>query len=242
MPVQAWKTRILIDQFDFSGETSGGSLALTVRPIDAPALQQPSMLYVPGAQNGKLEFGGYWNGGAAGRLDDELYRRLGSQLPCIVITMLDTSALGNPAYVLRSTWNQQINIEWPAAGLLTAQATFEDVAARGLVVAHQSFTAVGLGPLIDFGAAGTAGAWAVLVVRAVEGSASNAAFVVRASNTTDFATPISLISFAPVAGVGAQMAAAAGDVRRYLRLWCSDMGGATKLTVTAVVGVAGVTG
>lgn len=242
MPVQAYKTRILIDQFDFSGETSGGSLSLAVPPINTPALQQSAKLMIPGNPGGTLEFSGYWNGGAAGLLDNELDARLGSATDCIVSVLLDTSAVGNPAYVQLSTWGQQLKTEWPADGLLAAQATFEDVTSRGLAIAHQTFSATGNGSIIDFGAAGSAGAWAVLVVRAIDGTATNASFLVQHSTTLGFGSPATLLTFGAVSAVGAQVVTAAGAVRQYMRLNCASLGGATSIAVTAIVGVTGVTG
>jgi hypothetical protein len=237
MPVQAYKTRILIDQFDFSGETSGGSLAFTVPPIDAPALQQAAKLAIPGNQSAKLEFSGYWNGGAAELLDNELYARLGTSTPCIVATCLDTSAVGNPAYVLRSTWGQQLKVDWPVAELLTASAAFEDAAVRGVVLAHQTFSATGAGSVIDLGAA-VGGGWAVLVVRAIVGAATNASFLVQHAPTFAFSAPVTFGTFGAVSAAGAQAITLADPKRRYVRLNCADLGGATSIAVTAIVGVA----
>lgn len=238
MPVPAYKTRILIDQFDFSMETAGGSLAMTVPPIDAPALQQPSMLYVPGAQNGKLEFSGYWNGGAAGRYEDELYARHGSLTPCIIAALLDTSAAGNPAYVLRSTWGQQLKTDWPLDGLLTLQAAYEDVLARGLLLYSGAVTTTGVKNALDFSAGGTDGGEVFLFVQAITGTATNAEIAIASAPNEGgtFANEATL----QFGAVGAYRQTMSGAVDKRLRVSVTSLGGATSITLAVVGCIRGV--
>lgn len=242
MPVKAYNTRLLVDEFDFSGDTAGLALNLAAEAIEAPALQSAAAQYIGGNAKGTIEQNGYWDGGAAGLLDNELYARLGSETPSIVSVLFDTRAVGNPAYVQQTTWASQMNIEAPVDGLLALASKFEDLTSRGYVVAHATISATGGQSVIDFGAAGVAGAWAVLHVRAITGTATNATFTIQHATTLGFGSPATLLSFAALSDVGAQAATAAGAVNRYLRLNCTSLGGATSLAVTAIVGVTGVTG
>lgn len=242
MPVKAYNTRLLVDEFDFSADTAGLSLSLAAEAIEAPALQSSAAQYIGGNAKGTIEQNGYWNGGAAGLIDDEIYARLGSETPCIVTVAFDTTAVGNPAYVQQSTWASQMNIEAPVDGLLSVANKFEDMISRGYVVAHGTISATGGQTVIDFGAAGADGAWAVLHVTAISGTATNATFTVQHATTVGFGSPATLITLANVSDVGAQVATATGSVNRYIRLNCTSLGGATSLSVTAIVGVTGVTG
>mgnify|MGYP000848942526 CR=1 FL=1 len=242
MPVKALNTRVLVDQWDFSGDTAGGSLALQTSPLEAPALQQTGLQYLPGPTNGTLELNGYWNTNGAGTLEYELQSRLGSEAGCIVSTCLDTTAVGNPAYTQLSTWAQQLKVDAPTDSILMLNSTWTDVTARGYVIAHQTFSATGNGSIIDFVTAGTNGGWAVLHVRAISGTATNASFLVQHSTTAGFASPATLATFANFSAIGAQAVTFSGAVRQYLRLNCAGLGGATSIAVTAIVGVSGVTG
>lgn len=242
MPVKAYNTRLLVDQFDMSADTAGLNLSLAAEAIEAPALQASAAQYIGGNAKGTIEQNGYWNGGAAGLIDNEIYSRLGTETPCIVSVCFDTTAVGNPAYTQQTTWASQMNIDAPVDGLLAMANKFEDLTSRGLCVAHGTISATGGQTIIDFGTAGTNGAWAALHVRAITGTATNATFTVQHSTTLGFGSPSTLISFTALSAVGAQVATAAGSVNRYIRLNCTSLGGATSLAVTAIVGVTGVTG
>jgi hypothetical protein len=238
MPVQAYKTRILIDQFDFSMETAGGSLAMVAPPIDAPALQQAARLYIPGVQSGKLEFSGYWNGGAAGRFANELEARHGSSTPCVVAALLDAGAAGNPAYVLRSTWGQQLAVEWPAAGLLTLNAAYEDVLARGLLLYSGTTTTTGVKNALDFPAGGSDGGEVFLFVQAIGGTATNAEIAIASAPNEGgtFVNEATLLFSA----VGAYRQPMSGAVDKRLRVSLVSLGGATSLQFAVVGCIKGV--
>lgn len=240
MPVKAYNSRILVDQFDFSGDTKGISLAMTKDGIDAATLQAADRVLVPDLSSGVIDLMGYFGGVGAGALEQELQARMESEADCIVSAIFDTTAVGNPAYVQPTTWGKQLTLDG-ADKLLMVKAQWEDLTQRGLVAAHATISATGDQSVIDFGAAGAAGGWAVLHVRAIDGTAVNAAFTVKSAAAVGFSGPTTHGTFT-ISAVGASQLTFAGSVGRYMRLGCTSLGGATSLAVTAIFGVSGVTG
>lgn len=240
MPVKAYNTRILVDEFDFSGDTKGITLSLTKEGLDASVLQTAGAILVPDLSTGVLDLNGYFGGIGAGALEQELQARMESEADCIVSALFDTTAVGNPAYVQPTTWGKQLTLDG-ADKLLMVKAQWEDLTERGLVAAHATIAATGDQSVIDFGAAGTAGGWAVLHVRAIVGTAVNAAFTCKSSAVVGFTSPTTHGTFT-ISAAGASRLTFAGNVGRYMRLGCTSLGGATSLAVTAIFGVSGVTG
>lgn len=241
MPVRAFNTRILVDQFDFSLKTKGVMLAFSIDQMDANTLQSSDDNNVPDVSSAMLELNGYFDGPGTGQLEQELYARLGNNaVPCIVTACFDTSVLGNPAYSQQATWGQELIIDG-SDKLLMVRGKWEDITQRGLVIAQASIAAIGDQPVIDFGAAGTLGGWATIHVRAISGVAVGATFTVKSSTVVGFTAPVTHGTFT-VSAVGAQRLAFSGAVGRYVRLGCASLGGATSFDVTALAGTLGVTG
>lgn len=242
MPVKAYNTRVLVDGFDFSGDTKGVTVALTVDKIDASSLQSSAAKAIAGNVDGSIELSGYW-GGAVGLIDNEVYSRLGSGTDALVSVLLDTTAVGNPAYVQRTTWGQQMKVDGPIDGLLTLDSTWQDNTDRGLSVAHQTINATGALTGIDFAVAGTVGGWAALHVRSITGTAANATITVQSSTVVGFTSPVTHGTFTfSSGGANGYTLVFTGAVGRYVRVNCTSLGGATSFDVTAIVGVYGVTG
>jgi hypothetical protein len=241
MGIRACNTRILIDEFDFSGDTQGVKLAMTVEALDANTLQTCARKAIAGNPSGSIEQNGYWAGPDAGDIEHELNDRLGTETPVVVSVLFDTRALGNPAYVMPETFASKVMIEAPFENLLTIAATWDGITKRGLAVAHQTFAAAVAATGVDYGAQGTLGGWAALHVRAIVGSAHDATFVVESDDNSGFTSAATEGTFT-VSAVGATIIDLTGTIDRYIRLRCTDLGGATSIAVTAIVGVAAVTG
>lgn len=127
--------RLLVDEFDFSGDTSGVTLALTGSAIDAPALQQTALQRIAGDAGLKVEHSGYYTGPDAGELEAELTARLGTETPAAVAVLLDTRAVGNPAYVAWRAWGEQVTVETPIDGLVTLSGAWGEMPGyRGVVL------------------------------------------------------------------------------------------------------------
>jgi hypothetical protein len=243
MPVRAFNTRLLLDQFDFSGDTKGVTVALSKAQIDASVLQTAGAILVPDKSMGVIEINGYFRAiVGAGAFEQELAARIDSGADAIVSVCLDTTAVGNAAYVQPTTWQNQMTIDG-SDKLIMLKGTFEDTTERGEVACHDTLSATGDQSIIDMGAQGSLGGWAVLHVRAIVGTATNATFVVKSSSaSTTFTTPTTHGTFT-ISAVGAsRLAIAVGAVKRYMRLECTSLGGATSIAVTAIFGSYGVTG
>jgi len=241
MGIKAWNTRLLVDGFDFSGDTKGVTLSFQTSQLDASTLQSSAAKKIPGPTDGTLECQGYWGGGDVGKLDDEINARLGSETPCVVSVLFDTRAVGNPAYTQRTTWAQQMKIDSPIDNLITLDSTWQNVTDRGYCVADATISATGGQTVIDFGAAGTLGGWAALHVTAIAGTASGATFTVQSAALVGFGTPTTHATFT-LSDTGGYLVTFAGAVGRYVRINCTGLGGADSITVHAIVGVTGVTG
>lgn len=241
MPVKAYETRVLVDEFDFSGDTKGVTASFAVKAIAANTLQSAAAKSIPGQGEGTFELSGYWSGGAAGLMDDEISDRLGSDTDSVVTVCFDTTAVGNPAYTQMTTWGQQMKIDNPMDDLIALDSTWTDVTYRGYTVAHGTISATGGQTVIDMGAAGTNGGWSALHVRAVSGTATGATFTVQSAALVGFGSPTTHGTFT-ISAVGGYTLTFTGNVGRYVRLNCTGLGGATSIAVTAIVGVSGVTG
>lgn len=240
MAVRAFNTRVLVDEFDFSTSAKGVTVTSAVDALEASTLQSEAKQAIPGGSDGTIELSGYYTGPNAGDLEQELYDRLGSEDGCVVSVLLDTTAVGNPAYVQQTTWGNQLKLDGPLADLITLDGKWQDIMDRGLSVAHATVSGTGGQTVIDFGAGGATGGWAVLHVRAIDGTAAGATFTVQSAAAVGFSSPTTHGTFT-LSDVGALTLVFSGAVGRYIRLNCTGLGGATSIQVTAIVGVAGVT-
>lgn len=112
---------------------------------------------------------------------------------------------------------------------------------RGFIVFDGVISATGAKTAVDFGAAGSGGGKVFCFVRAVDGTATSAAIVVESATTAGgtYATEATLtVSATAPKTVTATMS---GAISRYLRVNCTDLGGATSLTVTVIACVNDVT-
>lgn len=241
MATKGAQSSILVDEFDFSGVTSGWDLEITVGEGDATVINSTGMDYDPLLPQMTLRQNGYITTvGAAATLEKELYDRLGTGTT-IVAAELDRDVTGSPVYVLPNAASSNMTFSAPAANLMTLTGTwgFTDAGNRGLRVARATITATGNQTAVDFGAGGSAGGVGYLFVQSITGSASNASFKLQ-SSTTSGGTYGDLGTFT-VSAVGAYRITFSGTVNRWIRLNTTAMGGATGFVVVAVACVNGIT-
>jgi hypothetical protein len=237
MPVAARYTRILIDEFNFSGVSNQASVELTLAALDASNFETAAMAYVPGLPSGQINHGGYYNGPAAGDLERELEARLGGAGDAYVAVLFGTNTAGCPCYVGPATWGQQLTITMPFDGLITLAGQWPmQTLQRGLRAGSGTVTSTGALDSVDFGAAGAAGGQAFLFVQAVDG----AGVVVEIEDSADDET-FALLDDFTVNAVGVTALALPTTIDQYIRINVTDMGAATTITFTAVVCVNGVT-
>lgn len=241
MPVLGKYTKLLIDKFDFSGASNQLTVNPTVNPLDTTCFQQDAMTYIAGLPAGNIAHGGYYNGKGAGYLEQELAARLGSGNPVYVAGIFGTNGIAPPAYVLDSTWGENLTINSPVAELITLSGEWpaDDGMRRGRVVYDGELDETGATTPRDFGAAGSTGGVAFLFVLGIDGAATDAEIDIE-SSATEGGTYASE-GAATFSAEGVVEVALSGTVNRWLRLNLTDLGGADAVTVIAIVCINGVT-
>jgi len=233
--------RLLVDEFDFSADTAGFGVAVTMAEQDSTTLQATALTFEPILPSMQIDHDGYVSSaGSAGDMEQELKAVLGVA-GSYVAALLGTDVVGCPAYVLDGTYGAQLNFSSPAAGLLTINGNWGKGrgAHRGYRIFSGAISATGNQAAIDLGSAGSDGGEAYLFVQSITGSASSAQIKAQSSATeggtyADEAT----LTFSAVGSFKALMT---GTVNRWLRLNTASMGGATAFTVVLIVCVKGVT-
>lgn len=240
MAIKGTYTRILVDQFDFSGVSNSVDVAINSEEFDVTAFQDEGNMFLTGVSGGTITQNGYFDGAAAGGYEAEVYSRLGSTTGHVVAVLFGTQTTGCPAYVLPGTDGREMTIASPVNGIVTLNGTWGEGSGirRGRRVFGGTISATGAQTAIDFGAAGSMGGVAYVFVQTITGSASNATIAVQSSSNNSTFDNEGTATFS---AVGVQTVALSGTVNRYIRLNCTSLGGATSFVVVGVVCVNGVT-
>lgn len=240
MAIKGTYTRILIDEFDFSGVSNSLEVAVSSESFDVTAFQDTGNVFLSGVASGTITQAGYFDGGAADGFEAEMYARLGSTTGVTVSALFGTQTTGCPAYVLPGTSGRELSISSPVNGIVTLNGTWSEGTGirRGRRVFGGTISATGAQTAIDFSAAGSAGGSAYLFIQAITGSASSATITVQSSSDNSTFADEGTFTFS---AVGVQTVTMTGAVNRYIRLNCTSLGGATNFTVVGIACVAGVT-
>ncbi|MFZ1755035.1 MAG: hypothetical protein WBO46_14960 [Caldilineaceae bacterium] len=243
MAVAAKHTKLLIDEFNFSGDSNSLSLTTAVAALEDTGFQATGTTFVPGLPSGSLSHGGYYSGKGAGYVEQELKARLGTASTVYVAALFGTNGVAR-AYVLDTTWGSNLSMEMPIDGLITLSGEWPGVGKlrRGLVVFDGTISATGGQTSVDFGAAGSVGGEAYLFVQAITGTATDATIDVESDADDNFAAGATVEGTFTFSLASVQKVTMSGAVLRYIRINATDMGGATDFRVVAVVCVDGVTG
>ena len=240
MGVKAYRGRLLVDEFDFSLDTFSASLANTAEALESSNWQSSAMQYQPDGASGQLTLTGYYTGNDAGDIYQEIYSRLGTEVAAWVAWLLNTAALGNPAYVLATAWGSNVTVDTPVNDLLKFNGVFEGVVAGGLTLLDGQVTAPGNGTVVTLPAAGSAGGTAYLFVRDITGTAVDASVTIECDTVVGMTTPTDKGSIT-FSDVGVYTLTISGTVETYVRVVIDDLGGATDFTAALVLCVADVT-
>lgn len=237
--IKGTQAQILVDEFDFSGDTSGFGVAVAMSEQECTTLGASGMAYEPILPSMKIDQNGYITAIGVGELEAEIKSRLGVA-GSHVAALFGTAEDACPAYV-QTTFGASMNLTAPAAGLMTLAGTWGMGRGgnRGLRIFTGEVTATGAGAAVDFGAAGSAGGVCYLFVQAIDGSATDAVILVE-SSTTEAGTYATEATF-DVDGVGSAGVAMSGTVNRWLRVNVDDLGGADGITFVMIACVDGVT-
>lgn len=240
MGVKAYNGRLLIDEFDFSLDTFAASLAVTAEPLESSNWQSTAMQYQPDAASGQLTMTGYYTGNDAGDIFAEVYDRLGTELAAYAAWLLNTTALGQPAYVVDTAWGSNVTVNTPVNELLKFDGQFEGILSGGLTLLDGQVTAIGNGTVVTLPAAGSNGGTAYLFVRDITGTAVDASVTIECDTLVGMGTPTDKGSIT-FSDVGVYTLTISGTVETYVRVVIDDLGGATDFTAALVLCVADVT-
>lgn len=244
MPHKACNARLIIDGYDVSSQSSGMTINLDVPAFEYDVFQTCTTQVEPGTPASTLEHNGYFYGVTAGNLEYELQSRLGSATPMFVAGIPDDTLPVVPAYVIDSTFAASMKIDTPVKELIAIAGKWPtglEPTARGYMVYDGTISATGAKTQVDFGAGGIAGGRAFLFVRAIVGTATSADIAVQSATTGGGSYATEGTFTFNTAAADAFAVDLTGTVDRYIRINCTDLGGATSFDVTVIVCVNDVT-
>lgn len=244
MAIPAWQTKILLDGYDFSGQTNGVSIDIPVGVLEYGVLQQGSMSKLPSYPMPSVTHNGFYDGPSSGQLFDYLDDKLGSANDVTVGVILGTSETIPVGYVLPTSFGQQLKVGGPYNGLITLNGNWpagQDKLYRGYQVALGAAVAsTGALTGVDFAAAGSTGGKVFIFVTGIDGSATNAAIKIQSDSASNFSGAADEVTI-QFSAVGAHSGDMSGTIGRYVRANVTSLGGATSLSFLIVVCVNGVT-
>lgn len=240
MGVKAYNGRLLVDEFDFSLDTFSATLENTAEALESSNWQSTAMQYQPDAADGSLSMTGYYTGNDAGDIYQEMYSRLGTEAAAYAAWLLNTAALGNPAYVLDTAWGSNITIDTPVNDLLKFSATFDGIISGGVTLLDGLVDATGNGTVVTLPGPGTTGGTAFLFVRSITGTAVDAIVTIECDTIAGMTTPTDKGSIT-FSDIGVHTLTISGTVETYVRVVIDDLGGADDFTAALVLCVNDVT-
>lgn len=244
MATKGSECKILVDQFDFSTQSSGFSLSIDNKVLDYATLQATGMSRIPGLGMASIEHNGYHSAPAAGQLEYELNARLGSSSAITVAAILGTSLTLPIAYVLNTTFNQQLKYKAAVENILTVDGMWpnkSDKLCRGYQVANQTVSATGALSTCDFGAAASgAGSKSWLFIQAKTGTITSATVTVQSSAASNFSSPTTHGTHT-FSGLGVTEVDLTGTLGRYTRMNVTSLGGSTDFYLLGVIASIGQT-
>jgi hypothetical protein len=245
MAIKGNAQAILVDEFIFNSETSSVNTSISVAELDHTNIASTATEYKTGLTEWRITQNGYFAGGDADGIADELHDRLGTT-GAQVAHIIDRTSNGNFAYVIPDAFNANLPIEATAANLVTMNGEWaaSDAGHRGRCVAYNaSISGTGAGTSIDFGSAGSSGGYAYLFLHTIDGDDSGTSTntdIDVESATTEGGSYSSEGTFTTSA-TGGTAITMSSTVNRWIRFNVTDMGGASALTATVIVCVTGVT-
>lgn len=239
MPVAAKYTKILIDQFDFSGDSNVATVDTSAKALDVTAFQADAVRQIPGLPTGMLAHGGYYTGPDAGDIEAEMQSRQGDAGSAYVGVLFGTNEAACPAYIAPTTWGQMLKLNMPMDGVLTLNGEWPAPSGlrRGLRLSDAVITATGAGATVDLVAGGSAGGTLFLFVQATNGQNTIVAVEHSANGSTGWASKVT----GEIDAEGVVVAAFTGSINRYVRINVTSLGTATSVQLIAILAVTDVT-
>lgn len=237
------KTRVLIDEFDFSGAFFAAETEHTVAELENTVFGAVAMTFEPGLASDKLMLRGYYAGNAAGSVFRELRARMGAGgIDVPIAILIDPDDANCMVECSPDAWGQSLKISLAAPELITFELSTgaaSNNAARGIRLREQIFSATGSTAAIDLGAAGVAGGWMYVFVHEITGTATGAVVRVQSSDAQagTFTDDANIV----ISAVGGYAARLRTGIGRWSRVNVTNLGGASALRITVIVCVSGVT-
>lgn len=240
MAVHGRYTRILLDEFDFSGVNNTAEVSVSSDSADVTTFQASAKEYVTLSAEGTITHQGYYTSAEDGYMEAELQRRMATTTS-IAAALFGTSADSYPAYVLTDTGTKDMTLNGSTGSVITLNGGYHGGSGikRGIVLYSGTVSATGASTYVDMGSAGSNGGYVYLFVQTITGTASSATVKFQSASSSggsyaDEAT----ITFS---AVGASAGAMTGTVERYMKINTTSLGGATSFDIVAVACVNGVT-
>lgn len=232
--------KILVDEFDFSGETSGLSVDITMGEEECTNLESEEKEFEAILPAVKISQNGYLTGLDTDGFEAELIARNGIT-GAIIAALVGTNVSACPVYVLERSYGSNMTVNSPSSGLMTLSGDWGlgRGGDRGIRIFTGLLEATGTQTSVDLGDAGTDGGAVYFFVQAIDGTATDAIISVESSATEGgtYAEEASLT----LSAVGGYREAMTGTVNQWVRVNLEDLGGADGITFVVVVCVKGVT-
>ena len=240
--IKGINTRVLVGGYLLSSQTNSATVQSTSNTVETTPFEAAAKEYITLAPDGNIDIGGYLTFDTANgaTFEKRLHTSL-STADTVGIIYYNTALAGSPGYVLPDSYTDDLQIQSPVAGVITVSGSYTSTVGlrRGVCIYSGTISATGTTTAVDIGAAGAAGGYAYLFVTTETGTGTNADIDIE-SATTAGGTYSSEGTFT-FSGIGTTAVAMSGTVNRYLRLNCTDLGGATSWVVTCIACVSGVT-
>lgn len=240
--IKGINTRVLVGGYLLSSQTNSATVQSTSNTVETTPFEAAAKEYITLAPDGNIDIGGYLTFDTANgaTFEKRLHTSL-STADTVGIIYYNTALAGSPGYVLPDSYTDDLQIQSPVAGVITVSGSYTSTVGlrRGVCIYSGTISATGTTMAVDIGAAGVAGGYAYLFVTTETGTGTNADIDIE-SATSAGGTYSSEGTFT-FSAIGTTAVAMSGTVNRYLRLNCTDLGGATSWVVTCIACVSGVT-
>ena len=240
--IKGINTRVLIGGYLLSSQTNSASVQATLDRVETTPFEAAGKEYVTMPPDSNVDINGYLTFDAANgaTFEKRLHTAIGTA-DTVGLVYYDTAVAGSPGYVLPGAYTDNMQIQSQVGGVMTINGSFASDTGlrRGMCVYSGTISATGTTTPVDIGAAGSTGGYAYLFVTTETGTGTGADIDIE-SATTSGGTYSSEGTFT-FNGIGAVAITLSGTVNQFLRLNCTDLGGATSWTVTCIACVAGVT-
>lgn len=209
------KTKILINEREFSCKLRSSSLSHERQMGDVTTYCDAGNKFIPGLLNGSLGFEGFFEAGAA--VHDELNSAVGTDNGLLVSVAPEGFAVGKPAFLAAgdpTNYDIAASVNDPVG--FTVEAQPDDGVDWGVALHDLTAeTATANGTSVDNTASSANGGVAILHVTAASGTTPSA--TIKVQHSTDNSVFTDLITMTAATAATSERKTATGTVNRYVR-------------------------